>query len=69
MTALAGLPTYLELAVVSGLTDSIRRHLRVCSGQKEGWTDTKVVLSLLLLNVAGNQKEWEDFIGILPLAV
>jgi len=27
MTALAGLPAYLELAIVSGLTDSIQRHL------------------------------------------
>jgi hypothetical protein len=53
MTALAGLPPYLELAVVSGLTDSIHRHLQVCSGQKQGWTDTQIVLSLVLLNVAG----------------
>ena len=29
MTALAGLPAYLELAIVSGLTDSIQRHLGV----------------------------------------
>jgi len=53
MTALAGLPPYLELAVVSGLTDSIRRHLRVCSGQKQGWTDAQIVMPLVLLNVAG----------------
>jgi hypothetical protein len=53
MTALAGLPAYLELAVVSGLTDSIRCHLQVCSGQKQGWTDTQIVMSLVLLNVAG----------------
>jgi len=53
MTALAGLPPYLELAVVSGLTDSIRRHLRVCSRKTQGWTDTQIVMSLLLLNVAG----------------
>jgi len=53
MTALAGLPPYLELAVVSGLTDSIRRHLQACSGQKQGWTDTQIVMSLVLLNIAG----------------
>jgi hypothetical protein len=53
MTALAGLPPYLELAVVSGLTDSIRRHLRVCSDQKQGWTDDQILMSLVLLNVAG----------------
>ncbi|MFH1087288.1 MAG: IS1380 family transposase [Chloroflexota bacterium] len=53
MTALAGLPPYLELAVVSGLTDSLRRNLQVCSGQKQGWTDRQIVVSLVLLNVAG----------------
>jgi len=53
MTALAGLPPYLELATVSGLADSVHRHLRACSGQKQGWTDAQIVLSLVLLNVAG----------------
>jgi hypothetical protein len=53
MTALAGLPPYLELAVVSGLTDSIRRRLRACSGQNQGWTDVQIVMPLVLLNVAG----------------
>ncbi len=53
MTALAGLPPYLELAVVSGLTDSIRRHLRVCAEQEQGWGDAQIVMSLVLLNVAG----------------
>jgi len=53
MTALAGLPPYLELAVVSGLTDSVRRHLQVCADQKQGWTDTQIVMPLVLLNVAG----------------
>lgn len=53
MTALAGLPCYLELAVVSGLTDSVRRHLQVCVDQHQGWTDAQIVLPLVLLNVAG----------------
>jgi len=53
MTALAGLPTYLELAAVSGLTDSIRRHMRVCAERTQGWTDVQVVMPLVLLNVAG----------------
>lgn len=53
MTALAGLPPYLELAAVSGLTDSIRRHLRVCAEQQQGWTDQQVVLSLVFLNLTG----------------
>jgi hypothetical protein len=53
MTALAGLPAYLELAVVSGLTSSIRRHLQVCTEKKQGWTDSQIVMPLVLLNVAG----------------
>ncbi len=53
MTALAGLPAYLELAAVSGLTKSIRRHLQVCAEKKQGWTDSQIVMPLVLLNVAG----------------
>jgi hypothetical protein len=53
MTALAGLPAYLELVAVSGLTDSVRRHLRVCADQEQGWADTQIVVPLVLLNVAG----------------
>ena len=53
MTALAGLPTYLELAAVSGLTKSIRRHLQVCAEKKQGWTDTQIIMPLVLLNLAG----------------
>lgn len=52
MTALAGLPTYLDLATVAGLGTSIERHVRARSGV-QGWTDRQVVLSLLLLNLAG----------------
>ena len=53
MTALAGLPAYLELAIVSGLTDSIQRHLGKCAKKEQGWTDTQIVMSLVLLNIAG----------------
>jgi len=53
MTALAGLLPYVELAAVSGLSDSVRRHLQVCVDQKQGWTDSQIVLPLVLLNVAG----------------
>ena len=53
MTALAGLPPYLELAVVSGLTDSMRHRLRVCAGQNQGWSEAQIVVPLVLLNVAG----------------
>jgi hypothetical protein len=53
MTALAGLPAYLELAVVAKLPDSIQRHLEGCHLKGQGWTDTQIIMSLILLNVAG----------------
>jgi len=53
MTALAGLPAYLELAIVSGLTDSIQRHLGICALKEQGWTDNQIIMSLILLNIAG----------------
>jgi len=52
MTALAGLPTYLDLAKVIGLSKSIQTHLKVRAGS-QGWTDNQMVLSLILLNLAG----------------
>ena len=52
MTALAGLPAYLDLAKVIGLSKSIRKHLQV-KESKQGWTDSQVVLSIVLLNLAG----------------
>ncbi len=52
MTALAGLPIYMDLATALGLADCIRDHVHVReSGQ--GWTDEQAVLSLILLNLAG----------------
>ena len=53
MTALAGLPPYLELAMASGLSGSIRCHMKVCAEQTQGWTDQQVVMSLVMLNIAG----------------
>ena len=52
MTALAGLPVYLDLARVTGLSKSIEKHLRVRKGG-QGWRDSQIVLSLVLLNLAG----------------
>jgi len=52
MTALAGLPVYLDLAQVIGLNKSIEKHLQVRKGE-QGWTDSQIVLSLALLNLAG----------------
>lgn len=52
MTALAGLPTYLELAVVVGLQRSIEQHMKV-RADGQGWTDSQMLTALVLLNVAG----------------
>ena len=52
MTALAGLPVYLDLAQKMGLSKLIQKHLRVREGS-QGWTDSQIVLALLLLNLAG----------------
>jgi len=52
MTALAGLPVYLDLAYRSGLSETIRRHLHVREGS-QGWTDEQIIFSLILLNLAG----------------
>jgi hypothetical protein len=50
MTAMGGLPVYLDLASVMGLSGSIERHLHI---KKQGWTDAQTVLSLILMNLAG----------------
>jgi len=60
MTALAGLPVYLDLASVLGLGDHIRTHLHV---KAQGWTDEQMILSLILLNLAGG--DCVDDLGIL----
>jgi hypothetical protein len=52
MTALAGLPLYLDLICASRIGDAIRKHLSVRRG-KRGWNDVEMILSLILLNLAG----------------
>ena len=52
MTALAGLPVYLDLASVLNLGMSISTHLQV---KVQGWTDEQIVHSLILLNLAGGE--------------
>ena len=52
MTALGGLPAYLDLAQVIGLSKSVQKHLKVRAGG-QGWTDAQMVLVLVLLNLAG----------------
>jgi hypothetical protein len=53
LTALAGLAPYMDLACASGLVESIRRNVNACGEQ--GWTDAQVVMSLILLNLAGGE--------------
>ena len=50
ITALGGLPIYLDLATVMGIGESIEKHLHI---KQQGWTDKQMILSLLLLNLAG----------------
>ena len=54
MTALAGLPAFLDLTAVSGLRESIGRHVQVRGGSRgQGWTDAQQVMALVLMNLAG----------------
>lgn len=50
MTALGGLPVYMDLATVMGIGESIEKHLHI---KQQGWTDKQTILSLMLLNLAG----------------
>jgi hypothetical protein len=50
MTALGGLPVYLDLATVMGVGESIEKYLHI---KQQGWTDKQMILSLMLLNIAG----------------
>lgn len=55
MTAMAGLPIYLDLAKVIGLSKSIEKYLKIREN-KQGWTDTQMVLAIIMLNIAGGSK-------------
>ncbi len=44
MTALAGLPVYLDLAKVIGLSKSIGKYLKVRENS-QGWTDPQMTLN------------------------
>ena len=52
MTGFGGLPVYLDLAQISGLPRSIDRHVKA-SSVSQGWTDSQVIISLILLNLSG----------------
>lgn len=50
MTSLAGLPLYLELAQLCGLTDAIDQQLTI---KKQGWRDRDIILSIIFFNLSG----------------
>lgn len=52
MTAMAGLPVYLDLMHASGFSEMIKRNLKVLEGG-QGWTDIEIIVTLILLNLAG----------------
>ena len=52
MTALAGLPAYLDLMHVAGLQASIARHVKL-RDNTQGWNDGQMITALVLLNLAG----------------
>lgn len=52
LTALAGLPVYLDLARVLGLSESVQKYVRVREGT-QGYTDAQMITALALLNLAG----------------
>ena len=54
LTALAGLPTYLEFGYVMGLNRAIEDRLKIRSGE-QGWSDAETVMALILLNLADGQ--------------
>ena len=54
MTALSGLPAYLDLASVARLGESVRSHVGVREGA-QGWTGTQMVTALMMLNLAGGE--------------
>jgi Transposase DDE domain group 1 len=52
MTALAGLPPYIEFGYVMGLNRAIENRLKIRGGDR-GWSDSQTVIALVLLNLAG----------------
>ena len=54
MAGLSGLVTYLELMHASGLKSSVERHVGLRE-HRQGWTDSQMITSLILLNLAGGE--------------
>jgi hypothetical protein len=54
MTALGGLASYVELSYVMGLSEAVGRHVNL-RNEGQGFTDAEVVMSLILVNLAGGE--------------
>ena len=54
MMAMAGLGVYLDLFEAVGLRESVDRHVGV-RREAQGWTDSQVVTSLIVLNLVGGE--------------
>ena len=54
MTGLSGLMTYVELMQAAGLRSSVERHVRLRE-RGQGWTDSQMIIWLMLLNLAGGE--------------
>ena len=54
MTGLSGLMTYVELMQAAGLRSSVERHVRLRE-RGQGRTDSQMIISLMLLNLAGGE--------------
>ena len=52
MTALAGLPVFMEFAQRMGLPRLIAHHVRARLGG-QGWTDEQLIMAVMLLNISG----------------
>jgi hypothetical protein len=50
LTSFAGLPLYMEMAIISGLNKAIAKELQ---SKSRGWSDLQILISLILLNIAG----------------
>ena len=51
LTALAGLPVYLDLLRAMGFLESVQKYVRVRGAQ--GYSDEQMLTALVLLNLAG----------------
>jgi hypothetical protein len=53
VTALAGLPVYLDLASVVGLSRSVKKHVSI--RDERGYSDAQIVTAIVLLNLSGGE--------------